>query len=53
MDNNAVEKLIRLLAIGRKNWLFEGSEVVGQRAAAVMSLIQLAKIEWSRPTCLP
>ncbi|MDK7178077.1 transposase domain-containing protein, partial [Micrococcus luteus] len=49
MDNNAVENLIRPLAIGRKNWLFVGSEKAGRRAAAVMSLIQSAKLNGHDP----
>ena len=40
IDNNWAENQIRPVAIGRKNWLFAGSLRAGQRAAAVMSLIQ-------------
>ena len=43
-DNNWVENQIRPIAIGRSNWLFAGSLRAGQRAAAVMSLIQSAKL---------
>jgi len=43
IDNNWVENQIRPWALGRKNWLFAGSLRSGQRAAAVMSLIQSAK----------
>jgi hypothetical protein len=32
VDNNAVENVIRPIALGRKNWLFIGSEQAGQRA---------------------
>jgi transposase len=39
-----VENLIRPISIGRKNWLFAGSQRAGQRAAAAMSLIQSANI---------
>ena len=49
MDNNVVENLIRPLAIGRKNWLFVGSEKAGQRATAVMSLIQSVKLNGHDP----
>ncbi|CAM5210960.1 IS66 family transposase [Oligella ureolytica] len=49
MDNNAVENLIRPLAIGRKNWLFAGSEIAGRRAAAVMSLIHSARLNGHDP----
>ena len=44
IDNNHVENRIRPIAIGRANWLFAGSLRAGQRAAAVMSLIQSAKL---------
>jgi transposase len=43
LDNNPVENAIRPIALGRKNWLFTGSERAGQRAAAIMSLIATAK----------
>jgi transposase len=43
IDNNAIENAIRPIALGRKNWLFTGSEVAGQRAAAIMSLLATAK----------
>lgn len=49
IDNNAVENLILPLAIGRKNWRFVGSEKAGRRAAAVMSLIQSAKLNGHVP----
>ena len=41
--NNPVENAIRPVAVGRKNWLFAGSLLAGQRAANIMSLIQTAK----------
>jgi transposase len=44
IDNNWVENRIRPIALGRSNWLFAGSLRAGQRAAAVMSLIQSAKL---------
>jgi transposase len=44
IDNNHVENRIRPVALGRNNWLFAGSLRAGQRAAAVMSLIQSAKL---------
>lgn len=43
IDNNAAENAIRPIALGRKNWLFTGSEPAGERAAAIMSLIATAK----------
>ena len=39
IDNNAAERAIRRVAIGRKNWLFLGSETGGQTAAVLMSLL--------------
>lgn len=41
--------LMRLWALGRKNWLFVGSELAGQRAAVVMSLVQSAKLNGHEP----
>ena len=49
IDNNWVENQIRPIAIGRKNWLFAGSLLAGQRAAAIMSLIQSAKLNGHDP----
>jgi len=49
IDNNWIENQIRPIAIGRKNWLFAGSLLAGQRAAAVMSLIQSAKLNGHDP----
>lgn len=47
--NNRVENQIRPIAVGRGNWLFAGSLRAGQRAAAVMSLIQSAKLNGHDP----
>jgi hypothetical protein len=44
IDNNAAERSIRPLALGRKNYLFAGSDAGGQRAAAIYSLIEAAKL---------
>ena len=44
IDNNAVERAIRPLVLGRKNWLFAGSDAGGDRAAAIYSLIETAKL---------
>jgi hypothetical protein len=49
IDNNWVENQIRPIALGRKNWLFAGSLRAGQRAAAIMSLIQSAKLNGLDP----
>ena len=49
IDNNWAENQIRPSAIGRKNWLFAGSLRAGQRAAAIMSLIQSVKLNGHDP----
>jgi len=49
IDNNWVENQIRPWALGRSNWLFAGSLRSGQRAAAVMSLIQTARMNGHDP----
>ena len=49
VDNNHLENRIRPVAIGRSNWLFAGSLRAGQRAAAVMSLIQSARMNGHDP----
>ena len=49
IDNNWIENQIRPIAIGRNNWLFAGSLRAGKRAAAVMSLIQSAKLNGHDP----
>jgi transposase len=43
IDNNDAENSIRPLAVGRRNWLFVGSQLAGERAAVLMSLIESAK----------
>ena len=48
-DNNHLENRMRPIALGRSNWLFAGSLRAGQRAAAVMSLIQSAKLNVHDP----
>jgi len=49
IDNNPVENAIRPIALGRKNWLFAGSETAGRRAAAIMSLLATAKANGHDP----
>lgn len=49
IDNNHIENQIRPIALGKKNWLFAGSLRAGQRAAAVMSLIQSARMNGHDP----
>ena len=48
-DTNAVENAIRGIAMGRRNWLFAGSESGGQRAALMYSLIETAKMNSLNP----
>jgi transposase len=64
IDNNPLENNIRPIAIGKKNWMFVGSERAGKRAAAIQTLLATAKLNgldpaaWLRdtlaklPTCL-
>lgn len=49
IDNNSTENCIRPIAIGRRNWLFAGSERAGQRAAAIQSLLNTAKLNGLDP----
>jgi len=49
IDNNWIENQIRPIALRRKNWLFAGSLRAGQRAAAIMSLIQSARLNGHEP----
>lgn len=49
IDNNWAENQIRPWALGRKNWLFAGSLRSGKRAAAIMSLIQSARLNGHDP----
>ena len=44
IDNNPVENSIRPIAIGKKNWLFAGSERAGKRAASIQTLLGTAKL---------
>jgi transposase len=44
IDNNAAERALRAVALGRKNYLFCGSDAGGSRAAAIYSLIGTAKL---------
>jgi hypothetical protein len=44
LDNNPAEHALRCVAIGRKNYLFAGSDAGGRRAAALYSLIESAKL---------
>jgi transposase len=44
LSNNAAERGVRGIALGRKSWLFAGSDRGGQRAAAMYSIIVTAKM---------
>ena len=49
IDNNAIERQIRPIALGRKNYLFAGSDAGGDRAAMMYSLINTAKLNGLDP----
>lgn len=49
IDNNPVENIIRPIVLGRRNWLFTGSERAGQRAAAIQTLLGTAKLNGLDP----
>ncbi len=49
LDNNAAERSMRPMTLGRKNWLFAGADTGGDRAAAVYSLTETAKLNMLDP----
>jgi len=49
IDNNAAERALRCVALGRKNYLFAGSDAGGERAAAIYSLLGTAKLNRVNP----
>jgi transposase len=49
LSNNAAERMIRPLAVGRRNWTFAGSDRGGDRAAAMYTLLQTAKLNHVDP----
>ncbi|WP_339420161.1 IS66 family transposase [Pseudomonas sp. RL_105y_Pfl1_103] len=49
IDNNAAERALRAVALGRKNYLFAGSDAGGERAAAIYSLVGTAKLNGLNP----
>jgi transposase len=49
IDNNAAERAFRVVALGRKNFLFAGSDAGGERAAVLYSLIGTAKLNGLDP----
>ena len=44
IDNHAVDNSLQPVAVGRKNWLYVGSQQAGDRAAVMLSLIESAKL---------
>jgi transposase len=48
-DNNIAENAIRCIALGRRNWLFAGSHSGSERAAAMYSILQTAKLNGANP----
>jgi transposase len=49
IDNNIAERSLRSIAIGRKNWLFAGSKIGGERAAAIYTVIETCKMNGVEP----
>ncbi len=49
IDNSPVENDIRPIALGKKNWLFTGSERAGKRSAAIQSLLYTTKLNGLDP----
>lgn len=49
IDNNAAERALRGVAVGRKNWLFAGSAEAGRRAAVLMTLVGTCKLQGIDP----
>lgn len=49
IDNNAAERALRAVALGRKNWLFAGSDDGGERAANIYSLLGTARLNDINP----
>jgi len=49
LSNNAAERELRTVAVGRKNWTFAGSDEGGRRAAAIYTLIATAKLNTIDP----
>ena len=53
IDNNAAERALRAVALGRKNYLFAGSDAGGERAAAIYSSDRLGQTQRPGPRSLP
>ena len=48
-DNNIAERSLRGIAVGRRNWLFAGSRIGGERAAAICTVIETCKMNGVEP----
>lgn len=48
-DNNIAENAMRAIAVGRKNYLFAGSDAGGERAAAIYTIVQTARLNGLNP----
>ena len=48
-DNNTAERGMRAIAIGRKNWMFAGSDAGGETLADAMTIIETAKLSGLNP----
>lgn len=49
LSNNAAENAVRPITLGRKNWLFAGSDSGGERAAIMLTLLRTAKLNGVEP----
>jgi len=49
IDNNPAENALRGIAVGRKNWMFAGADCGGERAAAMYTLLETAKLNSINP----
>jgi transposase len=49
IDNNIAENAMRGIALGRKNYLFAGSDVGGERAASLYTIVQTTKLNGANP----
>ena len=49
IDNNAAERAMRAIALGRKNYLFAGSDAGGETAASIYTITETAKLNGINP----
>jgi len=49
LDNNAAERAVKPVVIGRKNWMFAGSDAGGETMADAMTIIETAKMSGLNP----